>query len=151
MRPTWLFAAFLGGWTGACWAQSAAEPAIRLEQILPPDAFQASGLQKLTPGELQALDRWVSAIAPAFRHRETQGVEPVPDANIESNIDGEYRGWSGDTIYRLINGQVWRQSADHYHYHYAYAPKVVIYPSAGGFRMHVDGDDDEDVAVRQVR
>ncbi len=152
MRPKYLFAALFGVWTGACRAQAWTEPAIRLEQILPPDAFKASGLQKLTPGELESLDRWVSTIAPAVAQQKTLDVKPVPDTNIESNIDGEYKGWNGDTIYRLMNGQVWRQSAYHYHYHYAYGPKVVIYPSIGGFKMHVDGDDDdEDVSVRQVR
>lgn len=152
MRPKWFFVAFFGVWSGACWAQSSIEPAIRLEQLLPPDAFKASGLQKLTPGELQSLDMWVSTIVPGFAQQKTQGVKAAPDINIESNIDGEYKGWNGATIYRLMNGQVWQQSAYHYHYHYAYAPKVVIYPSVGGYKMSVDGDDDdEDISVQQMR
>ena len=28
---------------------------------------------------------------------------------IESNIDGAFEGWNGDTVYRLMNGQTWKQ------------------------------------------
>ena len=30
---------------------------------------------------------------------------------IESRIDGEFTGWSGDTIFKLRNGQIWQQSS----------------------------------------
>ena len=29
--------------------------------------------------------------------------------SIASRIQGEFRGWSGDTVFRLENGQIWRQ------------------------------------------
>ena len=44
-------------------------------------------------------------------------------------VDGEWTGWSGDTIVQLTDGSVWRQAEYHYEYRYAYRPKVEI---AGG-------------------
>ena len=33
----------------------------------------------------------------------------------------------------------------------SYAPQVLIYPSSGGYKMHVDGDSDEDVSVKRLK
>lgn len=57
---------------------------------------------------------------------------------IQSQIDGEFNGWEGDTLVKLVNGQVWQQSEYWYHYHYAYMPKVTIITS-GGYKMQVAG------------
>jgi hypothetical protein len=38
-----------------------------------------------------------------------------------------------------MNGQIWQQIEYYYEYHYACAPKVLVYPSGGGFKMKVDG------------
>jgi hypothetical protein len=58
---------------------------------------------------------------------------------IESKIDGEFEGWDGDNIFKLMNGQIWQQSSYDYTYHYAYMPNVLIYPSNGRYKMKVDG------------
>lgn len=75
----------------------------------------------------------------------------TPSEVIQSRISGEFKGWEGDTIYQLQNGQVWKQIIAHYHYHYAYSPEVIVYPSGGGYKMHVTDDDDEDVEVDRLK
>ena len=45
-------------------------------------------------------------------------VERV-DNVIESRINGEFKGWSGNTKVELANGQVWEQAAYKYEYKYA--------------------------------
>ena len=57
---------------------------------------------------------------------------------IQSQIDGEFNGWEGDTVIKLTNGQVWQQSEYSYHYHYAYMPRVTI-TNEGGYKMLVAG------------
>jgi hypothetical protein len=57
---------------------------------------------------------------------------------IKSQIDGEFNGWEGDTLVKLVNGQVWQQTEYWYHYHYAYMPRVTI-TSDGGYKMSVEG------------
>ena len=58
---------------------------------------------------------------------------------IESQIDGEFEGWEGETIVKLTNGEIWQQSEYFYNYHYAFMPKVLIFLSNGGYKMKVDG------------
>jgi hypothetical protein len=58
---------------------------------------------------------------------------------IETTIDGEFKGWEGETIIKLSNGQIWQQTEYHYHYHYAYMPKILIIATAGGYKAKVEG------------
>ena len=66
----------------------------------------------------------------------TSAQSPVA---IESRVDGEFEGWDGETIVKLMNGQIWQQQEYYYHYHYAYSPKVLIYKSGNSIKMKVDG------------
>jgi len=58
---------------------------------------------------------------------------------IESRIDGEFKGWEGESIYRLVNGQRWQQSSYKYQYKYAYMPIVIIYQARSGYKILVAG------------
>jgi hypothetical protein len=71
---------------------------------------------------------------------DTGSRSVTPSASIiESQIDGDFNGWEGETIIRLTNGQIWQQSSYHYEYHYAFMPKVLIYKSGGAYKAKVDG------------
>lgn len=77
----------------------------------------------------------------------------IPTASqgaIESQIDGTFSGWDGDTIFPLINGQIWQQASYAYRYHYAYRPKVIIYRADTGYKMKVDGIDDA-LPVKRIK
>lgn len=70
--------------------------------------------------------------------------------DVNSRIDGEFEGFDEDKVFRLQNGQVWKQARYKYKYHYAYMPKVHIYRGSDGLhKMKVDGVADE-VVVEQV-
>jgi len=58
---------------------------------------------------------------------------------IESQIDGDFEGWEGETIVKLTNGQIWQQIEYYYYYRYAFMPKVHIFRTGGGYKMVVDG------------
>ena len=68
-----------------------------------------------------------------------QAPTPRPSAAMESRIDGSFDGWDGETIVKLVNGQIWQQDEDYYHDRYAYWPKVIVSRTIGGYVMHVDG------------
>jgi len=61
------------------------------------------------------------------------------DNVIESRIDGEFKGWEGESVYKLVNGQKWQQSSYKYHYKYSYMPQVIIYHAGSGYKMLVAG------------
>ena len=69
---------------------------------------------------------------------------------IETQIDGEFEGWDGETVVKLMNGQIWIQTEYHYEYLYAYMPGVLIYQSGGNWKMRVEGTS-KAVGVRQLR
>jgi len=66
---------------------------------------------------------------------------PITPDVIESSIDGEFTGWTGDTIFKLLNGQIWQQSSFAWKWQWAYSPKVTIYKSGSVYKMKVDGVD----------
>nr|WP_321985222.1 hypothetical protein [uncultured Lichenicoccus sp.] len=71
------------------------------------------------------------------------------DQALISRIDGEFKGWTGETIYKLMDGHIIQQSVPTYSYSYAFNPEVAIYRGAdGGYGMHVDGVTSQDVSVR---
>jgi len=58
---------------------------------------------------------------------------------VEGRIDGDFEGWEGETIVKLMNGEIWQQTEYYYYYHYAYSPKVTIVKSGSTYKMKVDG------------
>lgn len=69
---------------------------------------------------------------------------------IESRIDGDFEGWEGETIFKLMNGQIWQQVDYSYYYHYAFMPRVTIYKGGYGYIMKVDGVDSK-IRVQRIK
>lgn len=99
-------------------------------------------IEQLSPQELQE----VLDIHNALENRTGGGG---CSGAIESQIEGTFEGWSGDTIFKLTNGQIWQQASYAYTYHYAYRPEVIIYAGKGGCRLKVDGVS-ESIFVRRL-
>ena len=79
----------------------------------------------------------------------TLKTTPTTSSVIESKVDGDFEGWEGETIIKLMNGQIWQQTEYHYHYHYAFMPEVLIFKSDGGYKMRVNGIE-KSVRVKQL-
>ncbi|SEB40441.1 hypothetical protein SAMN05443244_0309 [Terriglobus roseus] len=69
---------------------------------------------------------------------------------VESSISGEVEGWSGETIFKLDNGQIWQQAEYDYNYFYEYHPDVTIYETTSGCRMKVE-DEGETLLVKRIK
>jgi hypothetical protein len=69
---------------------------------------------------------------------------------IESEIDGDFEGWSGETIFKLTNGQIWQQTEYDYEYEYAYNPEITIYKTSECCKMKVE-DMSDTVCVRRLK
>lgn len=69
---------------------------------------------------------------------EVVAIRQITDV-IESQINGEFNGWEGNTAYELTNAQIWQQSTYQYAYSYSYMPEVLIYSAGGGYKMRVAG------------
>lgn len=116
-----LLAGLLFVLTGA----AAAQQSPSLQERMTPAEFRAAGLDKLTAGELAALDAWLQRrvgeeAAVAVEQAREEGRREVVEENrgffhfnseepIESTIAGEFRGFGKGRRYTLANGQVWEQ------------------------------------------
>jgi len=102
-----------------------------------------------TEAKLSGVD--VDALKKNAARRATADRVAIPSGfAIESKVDGEFNGWEGETIVKLMNGQIWQQTEYYYHYHYAYMPDVLIYNSGGNWKMKVEGVD-KAVRVQKLR
>jgi hypothetical protein len=87
-----------------------------LEERMSQAEFQASGLDKLSPAELQQLNAWLQAHGGATTQVVDAGGEPVfypRDGSrepVEDRIAGTFSGWRGHTVFKLENGQEWEQA-----------------------------------------
>jgi hypothetical protein len=87
-------------------------------------------------------------LATAKEYRES--TAPVTPSVIESKVDGQFEGWEGNTVVRLINGELWQQTDGHISIAVKIMPDVLIYRSDGQWKMKVEGIP-KDVAVERLR
>jgi hypothetical protein len=136
-------------------ALQTSQVSLSMADVMTAKEFDAAGLRKLSPDELRVMNSWLNAYTRrvlAITQGQTTSVADPPAASavIESQIDGDFNGWEGETIFKLRNGQIWQQSSYAYTYHYAYAPKVLIYKSGASYKMKVDGVDRE-ISVKRLK
>lgn len=136
----------------ACALTHAAEDA-PLQERMSREEFGRAGLDKLTTQELDFLNAWLqNKVVEPMREEveavksekeERMGFHPRPGDRsvIESEIDGEFSGWSGGrTRFTLKNGQVWQQVDSGTVYYRVDSPAVRIEPkSLGSWKMYVEG------------
>ena len=128
-------------------AQSASDVLPPIQDMMSSAEFKRAGLQKLTRNELAALNEWLLEytlqIAQLLDNQSPAPTTAAPQGQVmESQIDGDFEGWEGETVFKLTNGQIWQQASYSYRYHYAFMPQVIIYPAGSGFKMMVDGVDE---------
>ena len=104
-----------------------------LEEQMTGKEFMAAGLNKLSQEELDALNEWIrarslgtldapraAAAAAAASVPEDEpdtggdrrglpSEKPADDSPIRSAIVGDFKGWDGQTIFKLENGMIWVQ------------------------------------------
>ena len=126
-----------------------------------PEELKDSGVSGLTAAQRRSFDEWlgrytatVYSVATGQRAKEARPRQSVVTGGcvpaVESNIDGEFNGWEGETIFKLDNGEIWQQSEYSYTYSYSYRPEVTIYQVSGGCRMKVE-DEDETIMVKRIK
>ncbi|WP_395793072.1 hypothetical protein [Aquimonas sp.] len=97
-----------------------------LEERMSEREFTSAGLNKLSAEELAYLNAWLAQKASVGVSSGTQQSTPagqspadrvgLPPERVEgsdqvtSRLLGSFRGWTGNTEFRLENGQVWQQT-----------------------------------------
>ena len=112
-----------------------------METLMSHKDFTEAGLDKLTPEQLAALNAWFDdhlgeltstpAAAPPSPIAEKADDKDV--RLMRSRIAGQFNGWTGDTLFRLENGQVWRQRVDGRYTYRSVSPEVELTKGFFGF------------------
>ncbi len=132
---------------------------LRIERVMTPQELKETGVLGLTDLQRRALNGWLIrytknvldfATDRAAKDSAQAIVQSKCSPAVESTIAGDFEGWSGETIFKLDNGQIWEQAEYAYTYSYSYRPEVTIYRTRGGCRMKVE-DEDETILVRRIR
>lgn len=131
-----------------------------LEEQMTGAEYKASGLDKLTPEELAALNNWIrnhslatldlprasgAALAGSDgndqRGFENEVIAEMGDQPIVSRIKGKFSGWDGNAVFVLENGMIWEQADnDRFHIREVANPEVTIKPGMfNTWRLSIDG------------
>jgi len=131
--------------------QAKDHPEVTLEKLLTKPQLESLNVSKMTAAQKETLRMaLINSYITGFESGKEKGIElaveyqqkkSAPSGTIESQIDGEFEGFEGETIIKLMNGQIWQQTEYWYHYHYSYMPKVIIFRSGEGYKIKVDGID----------
>ncbi|MEP7097060.1 MAG: hypothetical protein ABI748_05300 [Dokdonella sp.] len=128
-------------------AVGAPSTAPTLEERMAQSDFREAGLEKLSPTELAHLNQWLQVHGEGtIKYVGTNGKQAFyPDstarAAVEDRIAGTFSGWRGDTVFKLDNGQEWKQAeSGRFSTTVMTHPKVRIKPMLlGSWLMYVDG------------
>jgi hypothetical protein len=132
MKKLVLFSLILITCASASWGGGASAPS---------DATSVASIADLMSAK--EFGTWVQARERQAAVDQAAGVEHT----VQSQIDGDFDGWEGETMFKLANGQVWQQSRPSARYHFANSPKVTISTT---YKMKVEGVAGE-VSVRRIR
>jgi hypothetical protein len=102
-----------------------------------------------------AMERQVDARAPvaigsAAAFGLDQKIVDGDHKELRARILGEFTGWEGKTLFKLDNGQVWRQSTSGVYRHKATDPEVVIEQGLVGYKLRVV-ETKRSIAVRRIK
>ncbi len=141
----------------------AAEGFSSLQEQMTGKEFNAAGLEKLSPQELDELNSWIRrhslatlAVAPskaatteAASSEDSRGLKSddkdEDTSTITSKLVGTFSGWDGQTVFKLENGMIWAQtSKKKFHTKEIENPVVTIeHGMFGSWRLRVEGVDEE--------
>ncbi len=104
--------------------------------------FENAGLRKLSPEEINALNQWLIEYtandAGVVRSQSVAVKQAAQEEKIEAKIAGEFDGWTGNTVFRLDNGQIWKQRLrGRYHASEEHADVVIEKNWMGFYRLTV--------------
>lgn len=109
-RPYILFVVLGFGVATACDNARAQEAKADIQQLMTPEQFKAAGLDKLSAGELENLNKWLYGYSETAAKTATKKAERQAAEVTESRVDGTFNGIGGSTVVRLEDGTVWKQA-----------------------------------------
>ena len=136
-----------------------------IKNLLSQEKFDQMGLSKLSDRELSELYQWIKSgefeeslaekppidtVQVALNQSAPKVVDLERNQTIKATIKGKFSGWSGKTIFKLSNGQVWRQRIKGNWRYRAESPSVESKKNFMGYYV-MRVDDKKSVGVSQIK
>lgn len=132
-------------------AATAGQPYVNIEQRLTAEQQRATGLDTLSPVQLELLNRLLrEESAKVAKAEESSRQDPprmasyigLDDKPIRSRLTGSVGGWEPGTVFELENGQQWKVLKGSMKLrNILQTPEVVVVPGvAGRWFLQVDED-----------
>lgn len=116
----------------------------RLQDAMTTEEFNRAGLQRLSADELSFLNHWLGRTTgrqttPAFGAEQLRAFPPEedPTQSVRTTVQGNFTGWSGRTVFRLANGQVWQQRLPGKYTYKARDPDVILKRGRFGYYLEL--------------
>tara|TARA_B100001105_G_scaffold171614_1_gene138183 strand:- start:46 stop:651 length:606 start_codon:yes stop_codon:yes gene_type:complete len=115
------------------------------------DQQQEQASDQSTAGEEQESSVSGNETQSGFGDETIPNTDSDPEAGqITSRIIGEFKGWNGETVFELENGQVWQQSSNGLLIVRLTNPKVTIKKARFAYKLSVEGYNSS-ISVRKIR
>ncbi len=127
-----------------------------IEALMTADEYEAAGIDKLSADERRALNQWLirytAEDSQVLLNTDEEVQEAVKEQSVTTTLDDSFKGWSGETLFRLENGQIWQQRRrGNYKYVGPANPEVEITKNFMGFyRMELLANG-KSVQVKRVK
>ena len=126
-----------------------------VEALMTAEEYRAAGMDKLTPAQREALNqfliRYTAEDSEVLRNTDEEVIKAVEEQEILAAIKQPFKGWSGDTVFRLDNGQVWQQRRRGNYKHLGDDPRVRITKNFMGFYRLEMLDTGKTVQIKRVQ
>ncbi len=123
-----------------CFSASAAQPKSGnwdgLRKMMSAEEFKEAGLDNLSADELRRLDRWLLkflAYESAQLVKADDKIKKLQKTAVRRRIVGHFKGWTGKTIFKLDNGEIWKQRLESRYAISLEHPQVEIKKNLFGF------------------
>jgi hypothetical protein len=108
-----------------------------IEALMTAQEYEAAGIDKLTDTEREALNHWLIRYtvedSKVLLRTDEEVKKAAQEQEILASIQPPFKGWSGDTIFTLDNGQVWQQRRGGNYHHVGTSTRVRISKNLMGF------------------
>lgn len=135
---------------------AAGQEAPEVKSLMTPEDFEAAGLDKLSEAERAHLSAWLTR----YRAGAVEGPRPKTtreerekeqEIEITAQVIPAFQGWTGKTVFRLDNGQVWQQRQEG-KLRYSGSDSTVVISSnvLGGYVLRHE-DSGRGIGVKRIR
>ncbi len=126
-----------------------------VEALMTAEEYKAAGIDKLSAAERKALNRWLvrytAEDSEVMRNTDEEVLQAVVDQEIVSVIKQPFKGWSGETVFKLENGQVWQQRRRGNYAYRGSNPEVRITKNFMGFHRLEMLESGKSVQVKRLK